>query len=427
MLGRTTHRHALLAAFCLAGKRNAPVRRAAALVFGLGLVGMSFVGCQDNGPARTLSSRGVTYYNEHLSSGPWSVHVVKIDRQDASLQLHSVLGRAGRMGLKLLSEQAGAIPPTWGQAVAAVNGDFYTREGSAYAGDPRGLQIIDGELVSGPGDQAAFWIDESGEPRASNIVSQFRVTWPDGTVFPFGLNEEGGPSQMELCTSAVGEKTRHRTAGFELVLEKAGNGVWLPLRVGETYQAKVRVIHNGSGTPVTPDTVVLSVGKILAAQLPPPSIGTVLSFTTETTPTLKSARIAIGGGSVLVRNGKALRLEKPVGGRGLTSYSVSSMFERHPRSVIGWNKTHFFFGEVDGRQRKLSVGMTLEELAQYMTRLGCDVAMNLDGGGSSTLWYDGRVRNNPCDGAERPVANGLVVTRQATERPTASAAVHLNP
>ena len=46
-----------------------------------------------------------------------------------------------------------------------------------------------------------------------------------------------------------------------------------------------------------------------------------------------------------------------------------------------------------------------------MLRLGCTEAMNLDGGGSSTLWADGTVRNSPCDGQERPIANGLVVLR----------------
>jgi exopolysaccharide biosynthesis protein len=66
---------------------------------------------------------------------------------------------------------------------------------------------------------------------------------------------------------------------------------------------------------------------------------------------------------------------------------------------------------VDGRQRG-SIGMTLEELASYLIKLGCDEAMNLDGGGSATLWCQGQLRNQPCDGRERPVANSLVVLRR---------------
>ena len=88
------------------------------------------------------------------------------------------------------------------------------------------------------------------------------------------------------------------------------------------------------------------------------------------------------------------------------------MLERHPRSAIGWNKNWFFLVEVDGRQRDLSVGMTLDELSNYLVKLGCEEALNLDGGGSATIWYQGEVRNSPCDGYERPIANSLVVLRK---------------
>jgi len=56
---------------------------------------------------------------------------------------------------------------------------------------------------------------------------------------------------------------------------------------------------------------------------------------------------------------------------------------RQPRTAIGWNSNFFYIVEVDGRQRGLSVGMTFPELADYMVKLGCDEALNLDGGGST--------------------------------------------
>ena len=68
--------------------------------------------------------------------------------------------------------------------------------------------------------------------------------------------------------------------------------------------------------------------------------------------------------------------------------------------------------EVDGRQKSLSVGMTLDELSAYLRKLGCNEAMNLDGGGSATLWCTGKVRNSPCDGQERAIANSLIVVRR---------------
>jgi exopolysaccharide biosynthesis protein len=78
---------------------------------------------------------------------------------------------------------------------------------------------------------------------------------------------------------------------------------------------------------------------------------------------------------------------------------------------------------VDGRQRRLSVGMTLDELSAYLVELGCTDAMNLDGGGSATLWFNGLIRNRPCDGHERAIANCLVVTRKSVPVGTTNAAM----
>lgn len=54
----------------------------------------------------------------------------------------------------------------------------------------------------------------------------------------------------------------------------------------------------------------------------------------------------------------------------------------------------------------------MEELGETMARWGCDEGMNLDGGGSSSIWCVGQTRNSPCEGRERDVANALVVVRR---------------
>jgi len=54
--------------------------------------------------------------------------------------------------------------------------------------------------------------------------------------------------------------------------------------------------------------------------------------------------------------------------------------------------------------------MSLAELASYFARIGCTDALNLDGGGSSTLWARGQVMNTPCEGSERPMGNALLIT-----------------
>jgi exopolysaccharide biosynthesis protein len=59
--------------------------------------------------------------------------------------------------------------------------------------------------------------------------------------------------------------------------------------------------------------------------------------------------------------------------------------------------------------------MTLGELADHMARLGCTEALNLDGGGSSTLWARGQVMNTPCEGSERAMGNALLITLETPE------------
>jgi exopolysaccharide biosynthesis protein len=88
---------------------------------------------------------------------------------------------------------------------------------------------------------------------------------------------------------------------------------------------------------------------------------------------------------------------------------------KHPRTVVGLNSkgTRLVILVVDGRRPGEASGMSYEQLAREMIRLGCKTAINLDGGGSSVMvlrdpatrrW---RVLNQPSDGQERPVANVL--------------------
>ena len=64
---------------------------------------------------------------------------------------------------------------------------------------------------------------------------------------------------------------------------------------------------------------------------------------------------------------------------------------------------------VDGRQRKWSKGMTLVRFAKEMKKLGAAFAMNLDGGGSSTMVVGKKIVNRPSDGKQRPVSSAVLV------------------
>ena len=86
---------------------------------------------------------------------------------------------------------------------------------------------------------------------------------------------------------------------------------------------------------------------------------------------------------------------------------------RHPRTGVGYDKDtgHLWLVVVDGRQADYSSGMSLPEFAQLFNALGVEDALNLDGGGSATMWVRGEVVNRPSDpNGERPVANSLWLT-----------------
>ena len=69
---------------------------------------------------------------------------------------------------------------------------------------------------------------------------------------------------------------------------------------------------------------------------------------------------------------------------------------RHPRTAVGVRDDGtLFFVTVDGRQPGKSVGMSIPELSGLMLELGCQFAINLDGGGSTTMVIDGKMVNTP--------------------------------
>ncbi|MDB6029580.1 MAG: metallophosphoesterase [Verrucomicrobiales bacterium] len=350
---------------------------------------------------------GIEYFHKQVPDVPWSIHVVRIERARSDFQLLTTMPTNRAVGLTLTTEQLKAIPPSVGEPIAAINGDFFSWPKGAYQGDPAGLQIIDGEMVSAPphsresmihgspANAVCFWTDAKGNIRIDKVASNLEVTFPNGAKLPVGLNQNRTNTTAVLYTSAAGSSTRMTNGGVELVLEKNG-GDWLPLVPDETYSARVRNISSRN-TPINADTLVLSIGDKLLAKLPKLKKGMAVRISTVISPELKHATAAIGGGPQLVHDGKLTKIRDD---------------KRNPRTAVGYSKTHLYFFVVDGRRKGISDGMTFEELAKEIAWWGCDEAMNLDGGGSATIWVDGKIMNQPSDNKERAVANDLVVVRK---------------
>ena len=87
--------------------------------------------------------------------------------------------------------------------------------------------------------------------------------------------------------------------------------------------------------------------------------------------------------------------------------------ELHPRTGCGLTADgRLLLVIVDGRSIE-NRGVTFFELSSIMIRFGAVTAMDFDGGGSSTIWYDGAVRNIPSDGQERGVVNHLIFKQKS--------------
>lgn len=340
--------------------------------------------------------RTFSYTNDLRPDVPWSIHVFKFSRHDPSFALETTLGGGEVMGRAAIADQVKILAPDAGQPVAAINGDFwYTRE--EYPGDPMGLQIRGGELISSPAGRLAFWVGTDGQPHSTNVQAQFTATWPGGATFDVGLNELRKDDEAVLYTRRVGSVTR-TSGGVEIILERNGTNAWLPLSAGKTYSARVREVRRSGNSPLSPEILVLSLGPAAAARMPKTEPGAEIRISTATVPSLEGAPMGLGASPTLVRNGKVA--------------TWSGAQPRHPRTAIGWNDREFFLVEVDGRQRNFSIGMTFPELAEYMQKLGCIHAINLDGGASATMWVMGTVVNRPSAGFDRLAANALVVLQR---------------
>ncbi len=362
-------------------------------------------------PRANSAEAGLAYSHETVESVPWSIHTVRIDRSRKDLAFFSPHARGKVLGVSMLADQARSVPPDIGRALAGVNGDFYLRDVPTYAGDPRGLQIVNGELISAP-NTVCVWFDADNNPHLDEVKGDFLVAWPDGRKTSFGLNEQRKANTTVLYTPTYGASTRI-TGGRNLILEKEGNGVWLPLQADNTYRARVREVQTNANAQIPTNAMVLSIGGQLLSSIPTVEPGAVLEISTATTPDLKGVKVALGGGPALLKDRKPFSNVPPPD--IAQNWSERSKYERHPRTAIGWSATHFYFVVVDGRQPGLSVGMKLAELADYFLKLGCTDAMNLDGGKSAQLWMSGEIKNSPCQG-EDTVANSLFVVRKPSAR-----------
>ena len=124
----------------------------------------------------------------------------------------------------------------------------------------------------------------------------------------------------------------------------------------------------------------------------------------RTSPQWKTVKHIISGGPYLVKNGNVYV--------DLAEEKLLAIGGRNPRTAIGYTgDNNLIILTADGREGS-SIGMTLTELANLMKSLGCVNAINLDGGGSTVMYVNGQIVNQPPQTGGIALSNAIVISKK---------------
>jgi hypothetical protein len=405
---------------------------------------------------------GITYRCVVDPAGPWVLHVVGVDLRDRRLAIDAARALGGFFGRERVSAMASRLAASGAPPLVGINADFFDLK----SGEVENNHVVRGEWVKGtlqtdsPHDvfdnaHTQFGVDARGRPligrfsldgralsgsrRVRLVGINYRVATLEGLVaytpwygartptdtsdrvgqagpldpdaVPVGSRRDSTPPRpaTELrADSAHRAAARATRDALEAALTRIG-------RRGDTvlYRATRATATHGGGTSIPPHGIVLSGTGPEATAFVAEVARTraIVKVTQRIGGSVGAPRAVVGGWPRVVQAGRN------VGGIADSLEGTFPRFGegRHPRSALAITRdsTTLLMVVVDGR-RPWSVGMSLAELGDALLALGAWDAMNLDGGGSSTLWIRGQVVNHPSDASgERAVGNALFVgTRQ---------------
>lgn len=339
---------------------------------------------------------GTTYQNDvqFTPHGPVAIRIVRGPRPVGLYRLRTVLSNEAVLGRETVSSMQRRLAQQ--ATMVGVNGDF-----SRFAdGKPSGIFLRDGVLIAPPNSNRSstgIGLDGTLDVRRVRFLGTWRGTGQRRSLNVF--NDAPGKNGIGLFTPEYGRATPRIAGSYSVVLSP------FPASVPNTdLVAPATEVAQNDSVRIAPGTAVLVARGNAALKLQAEAqVGASVTLRLILQPEWSTVSDAVGGGPVLVRDGKPVY-------RANEAFEVSVVAPRHPRTAIGQLADgRILMVVVDGRQSGYSVGMTTFEMAQTMVRLGAVRAMQLDGGGSSTLAFDGVVLNRPSDGRERPIANALML------------------
>ncbi|MEU8221269.1 phosphodiester glycosidase family protein [Kribbella sp. NPDC048915] len=338
--------------------------------------------------------------------GPWVVNVLTIDPRTAKGQLKATYGP----DLARVEKTSALV--TGAGALAGVNASFFTFTANPqYPGDPVGLGVFDGKLLSEPlqdPTEANLVIDAKSNKMVTGHLQWIGSVRNRATNAELPLEFVNHPPVIpaecatlpdQTACTAPGDVVRFTPefaastpagAGVEVVLDRRGCVVRTATTRGTTLNPSQTSLQ-ATGQ----DTVTL-------LQLANGCLKTDLALKDESgrKVDLRAGLYGVTGRYQLMKNGEIV---VPDG--------TGSFFARNPRTIAGSTRDgKIVLATIDGRQTT-SVGTTMDETAAVADALGLRDAINLDGGGSTAMALgDGTLVNHPSSagGAERAVGDALV-------------------
>jgi hypothetical protein len=276
-----------------------------------------------------------------------------------------------------------------------INGDF---TGGA-DGHPSGIVVTGGAYEHGPSPaRSSIVVDSNGMLHVSRI--SFAGTWKGtGQRRPVdGINQTPRGTQTILFTPAWGGSTPDLPSATAVVLEP------FPAPAPNTdLDANVASAATGPVAIPADGAVLVATGADAAklqAEAPP---GTSVTVRLILPPSLGTVTAALGGGPLLVRNGRAVFHTNE-------NFATDQLATRDARAAVGQLPDgRIVLVAVDGGQPGYSAGMTTYDLAQTMARLGAQTAVGLAYGKAVTAAFDGQLLSRPADRAGAPVKEGLLL------------------
>ena len=300
----------------------------------------------------------------NASSGPLSISIITADLTNPFVALtvasHGGVVQGPGERLSALADSA--------RAEAGVNGDYFDIGGS---NAPINALIVDGRLLHQPSSAAVFSVDAENHARLGPLTWHAVVTPASGAPLSIStMNDWSASTPITVITNDLGNSSAY--GATEAVLGPAGQpGAYAVVSVARNLESLVALASGQIGIAGHGD-----VAASIAAEL---SAGENVTVGFQSDPPLGSIAVAIGGGPVLVR-----------GGAPYDDPSAPAPEEKNVRypltgAGISADGRTLWLVVADGRNPKISVGLTRPMLGALFIALGAADAMAFDSGGSSEM------------------------------------------